>query len=38
MQNKQHIGEMVCEFDMFNYLPIKFRLIIKFREIVTERF
>lgn len=24
---KQHIGEMVCDFDMFNYLPIKFRLI-----------
>ena len=24
---KQHIGEMVCDFDMFNYLPVKFRLI-----------
>ncbi|MBD5367184.1 MAG: hypothetical protein HDR82_09350 [Bacteroides sp.] len=24
---KQHIGEMVCDFDMFNYLPIKFRLL-----------
>lgn len=24
---KQHIGEMVSDFDMFNYLPIKFRLI-----------
>lgn len=24
---KLHIGEMVCDFDMFNYLPIKFRLI-----------
>lgn len=24
---KQHIGEMVYNFDMFNYLPIKFRLI-----------
>lgn len=24
---KQLIGEMVCDFDMFNYLPVKFRLI-----------
>lgn len=24
---KKHIGEMVCDIDMFNYLPIKFRLI-----------
>lgn len=24
---KKHIGEMVCDFDMFNYLPAKFRLI-----------
>lgn len=24
---KQHIGESVCDFDMFNYLPVKFRLI-----------
>ena len=24
---KRHIGEMVCDLDMFNYLPIKFRLI-----------
>lgn len=24
---KQHIGEMVCDFDMFNYMPLRFRFI-----------